>query len=161
MTRSAIYAKSTTVTIEKSRAGIEKAVTQYGGTDFGFGSKHGTSLIWFHMQERHVRFILPMPNPNDDWFKFKIYAGKITTILRTKVQRAEAYEQAKRQVWRALRIVVIAKLEAVEAGISEFETEFLGNIMVPGTNNTVAEWLRPQLEQSYLTGTLPPMLPGG
>lgn len=81
--------------------------------------------------------------------------------MRTDREHVKVFKQATRQVWAALKLVVLAKLEAVAAGISEFETEFLGHIVVPGKQNqTVAGWLRPQLEKSYLSGDIPPMLPG-
>ena len=64
-----------------------------------------------------------------------------------------------RQRWRALVLIVKAKLEAIEAGISTLEREFLADIIMPN-NQTVGQWLAPQIEQVYLTGKMPPLLPG-
>ena len=47
-----------------------------------------------------------------------------------------------------------AKLEVVASGISTFETEFLGNIVLPD-GGTVIEWLSPQIEEAYKSGLMP------
>ena len=53
----------------------------------------------------------------------------------------------------------VAKLEAVEAGISEFEDEFMAHIVLPG-GGTVSNLMRPQIEQAYLTGDVPSGIAG-
>jgi len=63
-------------------------------------------------------------------------------------------------LWRALALVVKAKLEAVEVGISTFDEEFLSNIVLPD-NTTVGAHMIPQVERSYLDGSMPLMLPAG
>ena len=55
-------------------------------------------------------------------------------------------------------LVIKAKLEAVTAGISTIETEFLANI-VPPNNTTAGEWILPQIDQAYRNGAMPPLLP--
>lgn len=54
--------------------------------------------------------------------------------------------------------MVKAKLEAIETGISSFDSEFMANIVLPG-GGTVGEWMGPQIERAYLTGAVPAMLP--
>jgi hypothetical protein len=51
-----------------------------------------------------------------------------------------------------------AKLEAVEAGISVFDDEFLAHIVMPD-GRTVAGHVRPQLALAYETGRVGPLLP--
>ena len=60
--------------------------------------------------------------------------------------------------WRALLLVIKAKLEAVTAGISTIETEFLANIVLPD-NTTAGEWMLPQIDRAYRSGEMPPLLP--
>ena len=55
-------------------------------------------------------------------------------------------------------LVIKAKLEAVTAGISTIETEFLANIVLPD-NTTAGEWILPQIDQAYRNGAMPPLLP--
>ena len=77
---------------------------------------------------------------------------------RSPEAREAAYNQAVRQRWRALLLVIKAKLEAVDAGISTLEEEFLAATVLPD-NRTVGAWLLPQLDRAYASGKLPPMLP--
>ena len=46
----------------------------------------------------------------------------------------------------------------VASGITTLEEEFLAHIYLPD-GRTVGEFMRPQLEESYSTGRMPPMLP--
>jgi hypothetical protein len=78
--------------------------------------------------------------------------------LRSPDAQRKAYEQAERQRWRALALVIKAKLEAVESGITEFEREFMAHIVLPG-GGTVGDWMLPQIEQAYSSGQMPAMLP--
>lgn len=65
---------------------------------------------------------------------------------------------ANRQRWRALALVIKAKLEAVETGIVSFEQEFLPHLVLPN-GGTVHEWLAPQMEAVYDKGVMPRLLP--
>ena len=108
-------------------------------------------LIVFRMNGKQVKFILPLPQRDE----FKLTE---TGRTRTENSQYEAWEKACRQRWRALKLVIQAKLEAVECGISVFEDEFLSNIMLPD-GQTVGDFMRPQINQVYISGKMPPMLP--
>jgi len=71
-----------------------------------------------------------------------------------------AAEQACRQKWRALSLVVKAKLEAVESGITTFEDEFLAHIVLPN-GQTVGEQALPRVREAYATGGNVPLLTFG
>ena len=55
-------------------------------------------------------------------------------------------------------LVIKAKLEAVEAGITSIEQEFLPNMVLPD-NTTAGENMLPRLREINTSGHLPPMLP--
>ena len=59
-----------------------------------------------------------------------------------------------------MALVVKANLEAVEAGISTVEREFMPDVMLPD-GRTVWQWVEPQVEQMYLTGKMPALLTAG
>lgn len=146
------YAATTTVSSNKSRDEIERTLTRYGADQFMYGWQDGSAVIAFRANERRVRFMLPLPDRNAKEFTHHDRGPR-------QFEAAERlYEQAIRQRWRALALVIKAKLEAVEAGISEFEDEFLAHVMLP-TGQTVGEWMRPQVAEVYLSGHMPPMLP--
>ena len=148
------YAARTEVPASKSRDEIERTLTRYGADQFMYGWDADRALVQFRMPVqapagepafRQVRFLIPMPDKAEKRFTHHS-RGK-----RTPAAAEKEWEQAARQKWRALALVVKAKLEAVEAGISEFETEFLGHVVMPD-GRTVAEHTRPVIAESYATG---------
>lgn len=145
------YASGTSVSSELSRLEIEKILIKYGAENFAYATGAGKALIGFTMFGRQIKFILPLPVMDD-------YCKTPTGRDRTENSQYEAWEQACRQRWRALKLVIQAKLEAVECGISIFEDEFMANIVLPG-GETVGEFMRPQISQAYTIGRPPEMLP--
>ena len=80
----------------------------------------------------------------------------IVTVRAGKTQKDT--EQIERQRWRALLLIIKAKFEAIESGVSCFDDEFLAHIVLPA-GQTVGQWMAPQIEVAYQTGDMPPMLP--
>lgn len=150
------YAQGTEVTVEKSRAEIERTLTRYGATEFAYGWRPGMAMVQFHMEQRAIRFLLPMPDPAEA--RFTSYKRGYATYERSKDAARSLWEQACRQRWRALALVVKAKLEAVESGISTFEAEFMANILLPD-GSTFGEWAVPQIRRVYEQHVMPSMLP--
>ena len=149
------YAEKTEVSAEKSRAEIENVLRKYGASGFAYGWEETTAMLQFRIQNRQVRFVLAMPDPKDRQFWRTPGRG----LARNKEQAHQAWEQATRQRWRALALVVKAKLEAVEAGIATFEQEFLAHIVLPD-GRSIGEYVIPQIETAYHQGGMPKLLPG-
>lgn len=149
------YAADTDVPSDRSRAEIERTLKRYGATAFAYAWDGGVTSIAFRMSDRQIRFRLPLPDPQAPEFT-RTPTGK----QRSASAAEAAYEQAIRQRWRALLLVVKAKLEAVEAGISTVEREFLDSVMLPD-GSTVGEWVGPQLGAVYARGEMPALMPGG
>lgn len=147
------YAESTSVSSDKSRAEIERTLSRYGATSFMYGWQQDRAVVAFEMQGRRVRFLLPMPDRADREFTLTPTGKK-----RSETQAQAAYEQATRQRWRALALVIKAKLEAVESGITEFEEEFMAHIVLPN-GQTVGEHMVPQIARAYESGRMPALLP--
>lgn len=145
------YAADTSVSVERSRAELEKTVSRYGANAFGYAWEDGRAVVQFRAGGRFVRFVLPMPLRDD----FDTSPGG---RARTAVQTEKAWEQAQRQRWRALNLVVKAKLEAVEAGIATFDEEFMAHIVLPD-GQTVGDFMGPQVEKAYAEGVMPTLLP--
>ena len=104
------------------------------------------------MRDRRIRFELPIPQRDEPRFT---HAGGRELPA---VQAQEAYDHAVRQRWRGLALAIKAKLESVELGITEFESEFLANIVLPD-QRTVGQFMLPQVAHAYETGQMPPLLP--
>jgi hypothetical protein len=157
------YAAKTQVPVERSRAEIERTLARWGAEQFVYGWDRAGAVIGFVVtteagQKRQVRFQLPLPDRSDP--EFTEYQRGYSTYYRTAEAAEKLWEQACRQRWRALNLVVKAKLEAVDAGIATFESEFLAYTMLPD-GQTVGEWLTPQLDEAYKRNELPQLLPGG
>lgn len=149
------YAEYTTVSSDKSRSEIERTLQRYGATGFMYGWQGSAAAIVFEMESRRIRFELPLPDRTAREFTHTPSRG----TERSETQALDAWEQACRQRWRALALAIKAKLEAVECGITSFEEEFLSHIVLPD-GQVFGQWALPQIQRSYDTGSLPPMLPG-
>lgn len=148
------YAQNTSVGSDRSRNEIEKTLSRYGATGFMYGWNKGNAIIAFEANERRVKFILHLPDKTSPEFT-RTPTGRKT---RSPSQVEQAYEQSVRQKWRALALVIKAKLEAVESEITTFEEEFMAHLLLPG-GQTVGDWMGPQIEHAYETGQMPPLLP--
>lgn len=149
------YAAETTVSVENSRAEIERTLRRYKADSFFYAEEIGRHLIGFKMADRLIRFTLTMPRRDDK--AFTTYLRGTTEYARTEAESEKKWEQACRQKWRALALVIKAKLEAVEAGISTVENEFLADTMLQD-GQTVAETIQPQIAEAYRLGVKAPAL---
>lgn len=147
------YAEATSVSSEKSRADIERTLNRYGADQFMYGWRGDSALVAFRLLNRQVRFILPMPSKEDAEF-----TTTETGRARKPPAALAAWEQATRQRWRALALVIKAKLEAVESGITVFDEEFLAHIVLPD-GSTVGETAIPRIAAAYESGKMPNLLP--
>ncbi|MBC2668738.1 hypothetical protein ACFOON_15280 [Novosphingobium piscinae] len=146
------YAADTSVSVANSKAEIERIVERYGATGFMSGWSGNQAVVAFAMAGRQIRFNLTMPDKADKSFTHHSRGP------RTPEAALKEWEQACRQRWRALALVIKAKLEAVESNISTFEAEFLAAIVMPN-GRTVGEEIKPMIATAYASGTMPPLLP--
>jgi len=142
------YAAETTVPIERSKTAIEMMLKLRGAEGFASAwDAHGNRIevLW---KNNRIRFLLPKVDPAK-------YSHTLAGRERNQKSLADAVAQADRVRWRGLHLVVKAKLEAVEAGISVFEEEFLAFIVDPKTDRTVGDVLVPRLQagDQLLIGT--------
>lgn len=125
------YAQKTTVSPEKTRLEIERTVTRYGATHFLIAQEPERATVMFRYDRWQVRFLLPLPQQDFS-------------------SRAK-HDQTIRSRWRALLLIIKAKLEASQTEISSFEVEFMPHIVMHG-GRTIGEQLLPELDQVCLTG---------
>lgn len=151
------FARNTTVNADRTLIDIQSTLRRYGASKFGFTDEGHRLSVGFEMQNRRFRFTVPLPEIGE--FKRK-KINQHATMPRTNNEMQEAREQAVKQRWRALLLVVKAKLESVESGIETLEQAFMAQLVLPN-GQTVSEWAGPQVEQAYLSGKMPPLLPSG
>lgn len=156
------YAENTSVPTDRSRAEIERTLERYGARQFAYMRNEEQAMVAFVValnedELRQVRFVIPMPDKEERRFTHTP-SGR---VRRDADSMLKEYEKAQRQRWRALALVIKAKLEAVESGITEFEQEFLAHIVLPD-GSTVGDYVRPEIARAYETGQMPQLaLPAG
>jgi hypothetical protein len=147
------YAEGTAVPVEKTRVEIEETLRRFGADAFSSGYEERRAFIAFRARGRFIRLTLALPDPG----------AKEFTQLPTGRPRApgvarDQYEAECRRRWRSLGLLVKAKVAAVSDGISEFEAEFLANVVLPD-GQTVAHHARPAIAAAYENGEVPRLLP--
>lgn len=150
------YAEKTTVAPEKSRGEIEKVLIRYGADKFTYGYEESRIFVAFQMQKRVVKIVLPMPiRESSD------YAVGWALPFRTDAAATKQFDQDIRQRWRALFIVVKAKLESVDSEIETFEEAFMPHIVIPSgeqAGRTIGEAMLPDLIRAIEGGEPPKLL---
>lgn len=146
----ATYAKNTIVSVAKSKAEIEEILQRYGAKQFISGWDQQYAYVGFVINNRAIKIPIELPLK-------EAYCETPTGYLRSPETAMKHWEQACRQKWRALVLVVKAKLEAVESGIATVENEFLAYTCLP-SGETVAQWLQPQMDKVINDKKMPKLL---
>lgn len=145
------FAENTKVPVIQSRGEIERLLSRHRCQKFSTGvdnEKH-RAFVQFQAHDRIVRFEIALPDPNDKAYKIH---RKGWVLSAAGIQ--QRVEQAERQCWRALLLVIKAKLESVENNIATFEEEFLAHILLPN-QQTVGQFILPVVKMAYDTGQMP------
>jgi hypothetical protein len=130
------YAQYTEVPVSKTRAEIERLLETAKAKQYGTAVDYDslTARVQFRLHDRIVRFTVSLPDRHK--------------LGETRFARAE------RQRWRALLLVLKAKIESIQSGIETFDQAFLAQIVMPN-DATVSDLLAPQIAAAYQTGRMP------
>lgn len=130
------FAEGTSVDVSKSRLELETLLSKHGATQIVVGSDSvkRTGFVHFVLDNRQYRLQLPAREA-------KRNVGQI-----------------EREQWRAMVLLLKAKLEVVASEMVTMEQEFLAYVVLPN-GVTVGAALVPQLESAYKSGKMPPLLP--
>lgn len=160
------YAEGTSVSVEKSKAEIDVLLGKHGASQRGImaDESSGRAMIAFVIAGRHYRLEVPLPTDARDpskpswvlkghdcprgWDSWGIDRRK--QWVRTEI------EQKSRERWRAVLLMLKAKLELVRIGVSSVEREFLADLVVNG--KTIAQMIEGQIGE-VLAGHTPRLLP--
>lgn len=149
------YAARTTVPIEVSRSKIEYLLNRYGASAFGYHRDADMFQVAFKLMGRVIRLRLIGASRDDKLYRY-LRGRKLTDVEAQK--RAD---QETRRRWRALELVLKAKLEAVHSGVLSLEEEFLPYMQL-SDGRTVSEWAVEGLKPALEGGQMPrPMLGSG
>lgn len=148
------YAEHTTVSPEKSRMEIEQTLARYGATAFAYMTDETRSAVGFQCKGRSIRIVIEKADAKALKVKRRGYWAH-----PTDQQRIAWVEGENRRRWRALLLVIKAKLEAVESKIATFDDEFLAYVVMPN-GQTMGEWMAPQIATAIAEGKMPQLLLG-
>jgi hypothetical protein len=139
------YANKTTVSIENSQMEAQKLLQKYGAAKFAIDWQK--NQILFELKGRSARIQIRLPEK-------KAFEYTPKHLKRQLAQVDAVYDQACRQRWRALVLVLKAKLEAIESGITTLDNEFMPYFILQN-GMTLADYVIPQLSQPDLLPQLP------
>lgn len=124
------YAAKTSVPVDRSKQEIEKELERFGASGFFSGWQNGVTTLGFIY--------------NSSVYKFELK------------QTEDAQED--RSNWRALLLAIKAKIVWVQTGKGTFASEFMAQLVLPN-NQTVEQYLLPQIQSAKDAGNLPKLLP--
>ena len=119
------YAEGTTVTVEESQEGLRGLLTRHRATGIQIGrNTKGDDVVRFSMRGKEVRM------------KFTPEPG-----------------QKHRSQWRAFLLLMKAKLECAESGLSSFESEFMLHFGLPN-GTTVLKTMGERVNRTITSGDM-------
>jgi hypothetical protein len=149
------YAAGTRIDSSRSEVEIRQLLKKFGASKYAFYEDDQRIGFTFDYEDRRVRIIAQLPDPDADEFAMTPSGAQ----KRSEAAKLQQWQSECNRRWRALAFTIKAKLVSVNEGVRTFEQEFLYDMVLPN-NQTVGEYISPQIDQAYLTGKLPPLLPG-
>ena len=140
------YASKTRVSVEQSKREVMDLLRRYGANGAGFYDRRDLALVQFEMGTRRVSITISLPDPQAKEFTMSRHKNRYARYAVDKETAHRRWKQACRQRWRALLLILKAKLEAIDAEISTFDEEFLPFLVLPD-GQTIGQKLVPQLKQ--------------
>lgn len=136
------FASKTTVSSDKTMGEIRKMVNGAGATSFAVFEETGRAMVAFRLKDRNIRMTITLDAPKSSFNSQREKAG---------------FEQRHRTKWRALGLVIKAKLESVASGIETIEEAFLPHVVMEN-GRTVYEEIKAPIQIRY-EGNNVPLLP--
>ncbi len=134
------FATGTKVPVAKTATELDRLLAKHGATQ----------RATFQDDENHTGSVQ---------FRLADYVVRITMSSAPVGKKPQDVEQAARETWRRLLLLVKAKLEIVASGMSTVEREFLADVLLP-QGDTVHDRFATPLRQNYLSGGILPSLLG-
>jgi len=144
------YARSTSVSPEKSQEEIKRTLRKYGADRFGVMEEREKAHVMFEYSGLLIQLTIDLP-ARDQFIKTETGKPRSASSVDTQL------DQAIRQRWRALLLAIKAKLEAIECGISTIEKEFMAFVMMPD-GRPLSDHILPRINEIVSTGKMPKLL---
>lgn len=151
--RTMTYAHGTTVPVSRSRAELDELLKKHSASQrvFADDDEKGLEIVVFALAGRQYRLEVPLPKREAFLIFTKQINGAPRRYQRTPEDVAKVHEQACRERWRAIVLLVKAKLETIAIGLSTVEQEFFANLQTY-EGKSLYEVLRHRISANYETG---------
>jgi len=135
------YAEGTSVDVHRSQQEVGTLLRKWGASQviMAWDEAEGAG-VRFRLGGRYAQLMVRSPSP------------KRLAELRLRHPRTPEKERAdaeQRRSWRALLLLVKAKLEAIAAGITTAEREFMPDLLMDD-GRRLEEWALPVLETRHI-----------
>ena len=152
------FAEGTTVDVSRSQEQIKKLLGEHGCKQFMLAEGQTPDgrtigIIQCFIYERMIKYQVEYPSA-----KPFVRDGRGHRLTSDQVHRRQEDEWKRK--WRALQLIIKAKLEIVLSGDSTFEREFMADICLPD-GGTVGDHMTDRIADAYATGTMPNLLGSG
>jgi hypothetical protein len=143
-----LYARETSVSVEKSQADLKKLLGRYKADRIEMGSseRDGQAYVRFEFRDVRIEKRLTLPKAAEERF----HRGKGGRHIGSASAYAR-WEQACRQQWRILLLLLQAQMEAVELGLYSVHQAFLADLLLP-SGQPLGEAVASHLPDALKTG---------
>lgn len=140
------YAETTTVSVQKSQQEVQHVLMRQGADQviLAWDADMGAA-VRFRMSGHYAQLVVPPPSER----RMKELKLRFPSWDETRRR-----EQEERRCWRALLLLVKAKLEAIASGITSMEREFMPDLLLSDGRRLEA-WAGPILAEMYESGSMP------
>jgi hypothetical protein len=159
------FAANTKVPVERSRAEIDSLLVKNGASSIGILNdvENNRAAFAFTLRGAHYRVELPLPTreqmmPQTVGKEPQGWGG--WTQERKNRYLDEKLDQARRQRWRCVLLMLKSKLEIVRMGFSSVEREFMADLVLPN-GQTAYETFAEITRRGLSIGDLPKLLGTG
>jgi hypothetical protein len=145
------YASGTSVSAERSRAEIETLLGKHGATQraIAVNDDEQVAHVHFLIHGYKYRLEIPLPKPADRPASWSYYSPD--QKRQWEASTARLLSQKTKERWRAIVLVLKAKLEMVQLGLSSVEKEFMADLVM-ANGQTMHHEVAEALSRSLATG---------
>jgi len=127
------YARGTSVPVERSKAHLDALLGRAGASSRGIMSDDdgGQVAVVFRLAGQSYRLLVPLPRRDAIPAKGREPRGwHAWTVEKREHWRSTEWEQACRERWRLVVLLVKTKLEMVALGASTAQREFMADLVL-------------------------------
>lgn len=154
------FAENTKVPVEKSKMELDTLLMKHGAANRGVQTDdiNGKAAIAFVLAGLKYRLEIPLPRiellpaPGDEPRGWRGWSEEDRAAWVRK-----EWEQSCRSRWRAVLLLVKAKLELVRLKVSTVEKEFFADLVVPG-GQTMHAAMSESIQRALVDGTMPVLM---